>query len=92
MVSRAISNLIKNKISSIPTQNATAARTLFDYFSKIDRCDQFKSYYIKTQRSQIRSVWDQKDEANRIVAVYEELENKLKSHINFAHAAFGRLG
>ena len=75
-------------ISAVQTQDTETARSLYLHFKKIDRSDQFKSYYIKTTRSQMKIIWEEKDEKDRILTIYEEIKNKLKNHITFIKAVF----
>ena len=76
-------------VTSVQTGDIESAKNQFVHFAKIDRAEQFKSYYIKTIRSQVKNLWEDKDETDRIVTVYEELENNLKSHVAFIKSVFG---
>ena len=86
---RLESSLMSSVVTSVQTQDLESAKLQYAHFKKIDRAEQFKSYYIKTVRSQIKNLWEEKDECERIVTVYEDLENNLKNHINFIKSVFG---
>jgi len=75
-------------ITAVQTGAVEAAQQMYAHFDAIDRLDQFKSYYIKTTRAQVKMAWEERDEHERIGALFELLENQFKTHYSFVQAVF----
>ena len=86
---RLEATLSSKVISAIQTYNVEIAKDSAGHFSKIGRDSQFKSYYIKTIRQQIKMLWESTDERDRINTLYDTLLDRYQNEINFINAVFG---
>ena len=55
----------------------------------MDRSAQYESYYIKTIRQQLKTIWENQDEKDRINSLYDTLIDRYQNEMSFINSVFG---